>query len=208
MSDPDPGDAPIMVGNTRERILRAASDLFGRQGFSRVSMRMVALAAGVTKPALYYYFRDKESLFEECLADFNTQMEHTMRTATDAAAGIEAAVRSVAEALLTGSPFHPVRVHDELADHVSGGLRRRLRGTFQSVVVDPVTELFVALQQRGELRAEVSPEVASAMLIGVCMAFLRPAESEDWAPVSPGVNATPETTATLVAGLVLRGLAA
>lgn len=197
-----------MVGHTRERILRAALDLFGRQGFSRVSMRMVALAAGVTKPALYYYFRDKESLFEECLADFNTQMEQTMRSASDAAAGIEVAVRSVAEALLTGSPFHPVRVHDELADHVSGGLRRRLRGTFQSVVVDPVTDLFVALQGRGELRAGVSPEAASAMLIGVCMAFLRPAENEDWALMSLGVDATPETTAVVVAGLVLQGVAA
>jgi AcrR family transcriptional regulator len=196
-----------MVGNTRERILRAALDLFGRQGFSRVSMRTVALSAGVTKPALYYYFRDKESLFEECLADFNAQMEQTMRSATNAASGIEVAVRSVAEALLTGSPFHPVRVHDELADHVSGGLRRRLRGTFQSVVVEPVTDLFVALQRRGELRAGVSPEAASAMLIGVCMAFLRPAEGEDWALVPLGINASPEAAAATVADLVLQGVA-
>src|SRR5258708_14114990 len=83
MSNPPfAGAGPTAGMSTRDRILRAANDLFARQGFSRVSMRMVAIAAGVTKPALYYYFRDKESLFEECLAEFNEQMEPTIRAAT------------------------------------------------------------------------------------------------------------------------------
>ena len=207
MSYPDLGADAGVPATTRERILRAANDLFAHQGFSRVSMRAVATAAGVTKPALYYYFKDKESLFEECLSDFNEQMEATMRAAMARPGAIELRVRAVAEALLTGSPFHPVRVHDELAEHVSGGLRRRLRATFQTVVVSPVTDLFTELDRHGELRSGVTPSLAAAVLIGTCMAFLRPSEGEDWLPLPlPGAD-TARQPADMVATLVLRGVA-
>jgi AcrR family transcriptional regulator len=205
MSDLFGGARPVRA-TTRERILRAANDLFGRQGFSRVSMRAVAGAAGVTKPALYYYFRDKESLFEECLADFNEQMEATMRAATTGPGAFHARVCAVAEALLAGSPYHPVRVHEELAEQVSGGLRRRLRATFQTVVVAPVTDLFTDLQRHGELRDGVTPAMAAAALIGTCMAFMRPENGEAWAPV-PLVGADVQQPAEVVATLVLRGVA-
>jgi AcrR family transcriptional regulator len=50
-------------GRGRERILDAASQLFGAKGFSDVSMADVAKAAGVTKAALYYHFADKGDLY-------------------------------------------------------------------------------------------------------------------------------------------------
>lgn len=193
-----------ITASRRERILRSANELFAHQGFSRVSMRAVAVAAGVTKPALYYYFKDKESLFEECLADFNEHMEATMRDATAQDGDVVARVRAVAEALLAGSPFHPVRIHDELAEHVSGGLRRRLRATFQTVVVAPVVDLFTDLQRTGALRDGVTPAMAAAALIGACMAFLRPTDGEAWMPVAAGEG---RGAADIVAELVLRGVA-
>jgi TetR/AcrR family transcriptional regulator len=208
MIRPDPATP---ASATRERILLAARDLFGRQGFSRVSMRAVAGAAGVTKPALYYHFRDKESLFEECLTDFNVELGETMRSAARREGGMPVRVRAVAEALLTGSPFHPIRVHEELAEHVSGPLRERLRATFGSVVVAPVTELFETLQGTGELRQGVSPPAAAAVLIGVSIAFLRSSQGsgEVWAPLPiDGLPTGPRPPADLVSELVLRGLAA
>ena len=200
-------DEPLRA--TRQRILSAASDLFARQGFSRVAMRAVADGAGVTKPALYYHFRDKEALFEECLADFNLELAATMHAAARREGGMAARVRAMAEALLTGSPFHPIRVHEELAEHASGPLRERLRSTFRLVVVAPVTELFEALQHSGELRPDVSPAAAAAMLIGVCIAFQRAShgDGEVWAPL-PIDGLPSRARARLVSDLVLRGLAA
>jgi len=196
---------------TRERILRAARDLYARRGFARVSMREVAAAAGVTKPALYYHFRDKESLFEECLTEFNAELSGTVREATRRGGDMTVRVRAVAEALLTGSPFHPVRVHDELAEQVSGQLRERLRSTFRSVVVEPVTELFATMQRSGELRPGVSPPAAAALLIGTCAAFLGSAqgEPEAWTPLPiDDLQTGPAAAAEVVSDLVLCGVAA
>lgn len=48
-------------GTRREQILEIAAHLF-QKGFRATSLDHVAAAMGVTRPALYYYFRSKEEL--------------------------------------------------------------------------------------------------------------------------------------------------
>ena len=48
----------------RERILQAATQLFAAQGYASTTMAQVVRALGVTKPFVYYYFRDKQEIFE------------------------------------------------------------------------------------------------------------------------------------------------
>jgi TetR/AcrR family transcriptional regulator len=48
-----------------KRLLSAARKIFARKGYSGTSVREIVAAAGVTKPALYYYFRNKEGLYLE-----------------------------------------------------------------------------------------------------------------------------------------------
>lgn len=47
-----------------ERLLRAAADLFAREGFAGTSLEAVAAGAGVTKGSLYHHFTGKADLFE------------------------------------------------------------------------------------------------------------------------------------------------
>ncbi|MEW6238888.1 MAG: TetR/AcrR family transcriptional regulator [Candidatus Omnitrophota bacterium] len=49
--------------DTKEQISRAATKIFAFQGFDGASIREIADAAGVTKPVLYYYFKNKEDLY-------------------------------------------------------------------------------------------------------------------------------------------------
>jgi len=46
----------------RDEILARAAELFANRGYTGTSMNEVAAACGVTKPALYHYFRDKDAL--------------------------------------------------------------------------------------------------------------------------------------------------
>jgi AcrR family transcriptional regulator len=48
----------------RERILQAAATLFAEQGYANTTMAQVVRVLGVTKPFVYYYFRDKQEIFE------------------------------------------------------------------------------------------------------------------------------------------------
>ena len=48
----------------RERILQAAEVLFDRQGYANTTMEQIVQQLGVTKPYVYYYFRNKQEIFE------------------------------------------------------------------------------------------------------------------------------------------------
>ena len=49
---------------TRERILDAAEDVFYDKGVSNTSLNDVAQAAGVTRGAIYWHFKNKSDLFD------------------------------------------------------------------------------------------------------------------------------------------------
>jgi AcrR family transcriptional regulator len=50
-----------------ERILQDGWELFQQKGYLGVSMDELCLRCGITKPTLYYYFKNKENLFVEVL---------------------------------------------------------------------------------------------------------------------------------------------
>ncbi|WP_010140078.1 TetR/AcrR family transcriptional regulator [Oceanicola sp. S124] len=51
----------------RRAALRVASRLFNEKGYHATSLDEIADCIGVTKTALYYYFRNKEELLFECI---------------------------------------------------------------------------------------------------------------------------------------------
>lgn len=66
------GAAPPAGDDARARLLRSATELFARKGYSATTVREIVEAAGVTKPVLYYYFKSKEGLYLELM-----QVPHT-----------------------------------------------------------------------------------------------------------------------------------
>jgi AcrR family transcriptional regulator len=65
--------------DTREHILEVALDLFASDGYEKVSLREIAQRVGVTKPALYYYFANKEELFLALVTPVLTMSEQLAR---------------------------------------------------------------------------------------------------------------------------------
>jgi TetR/AcrR family transcriptional regulator len=53
--------------NARERLMQAAAELFSRKGYAATSVREIVAAAGVSKPVLYYYFKNKEGIYHEII---------------------------------------------------------------------------------------------------------------------------------------------
>jgi TetR/AcrR family transcriptional regulator, regulator of cefoperazone and chloramphenicol sensitivity len=60
---------------TRARIIAAALEVFGRNGFDGSSTRMLAERAGVTLPALHYYFDSKEGVYLACAEHIADRMQ-------------------------------------------------------------------------------------------------------------------------------------
>lgn len=66
---PKPVDGSERANSVRRIIYERATDLFLEKGFTKTSMNEIAAACGVSKPAIYHYFRNKSDLLSTLYAD-------------------------------------------------------------------------------------------------------------------------------------------
>jgi AcrR family transcriptional regulator len=106
-------------------ILQAADELFGELGLEGVSVRDVALRAGVNKALVFYYFASKEKLFEAVLERYYQAHRAALESSFKSDAPLSQKLHSLVDAyldfieqhrrypslvqsLVVGSPaFHP-----------------------------------------------------------------------------------------------------
>jgi TetR/AcrR family acrAB operon transcriptional repressor len=156
---------------TRAGILDAAEHLFHAQGVSRTSLQDIATAAGVTRGAVYWHFKDKIDLFNALMDRVCLPMEEaTQALGRDADLPVVPALRtallSVFERVALDAKLqrfvdiatHKIEYVDELVKVRERRLqiRQRYRATLE--------RLLRLAQKRGELRAAPS---ARQMAIGL-----------------------------------------
>jgi AcrR family transcriptional regulator len=61
--------------DTRSRLRELALQLFAEQGYEKTSLREIAERLGVTKAALYYYFKSKEDIVRSLVEDYVAELD-------------------------------------------------------------------------------------------------------------------------------------
>ena len=61
--------------DTRSRLRELALQLFAEQGYEQTSLREIAERLGVTKAALYYYFKSKEDIVRSLVEDYVADLD-------------------------------------------------------------------------------------------------------------------------------------
>ena len=153
---------------TRNRILDTAECVFERRGVSRTSLNEIALAAGVTRGAIYWHFKDKADLFDAMMQRVLLPLEESIQRdgdpdGDDALAqlrqGLVDALRRIVDDAQVRRVFeiaiHKVEYVDELCavrdrriDGCSGHLRR-------------IERTFAAAMRQGRLARRMSAHAAA-----------------------------------------------
>lgn len=68
-----------MSDNKDQRVLKAARDVFSRYGYARTTMGDIAKAAGMSRPALYLVFPNKDDIFAAVVNRFGAELLETIR---------------------------------------------------------------------------------------------------------------------------------
>ena len=74
---------------TRGKILDAALELFANRGYAGTSVQDIVGIARVTKPVLYYYFRNKSDLYQALVDKAHDERHRVMSEAADAGRDVE-----------------------------------------------------------------------------------------------------------------------
>lgn len=153
----------------KEGLLRTAIDCFGRYGFAGTSIDRIARAAGVTKGALYYHFRDKDELLfaavKERIQDFETSVADRIDPADDPADALRQVAALCASNAQTDSQrqfiltmmVEAIDTNDELSQEFEAMLRR-----FRSFL----KYLIRTGQEAGTFRDDCDAQAGAELMVG------------------------------------------
>ncbi len=164
----------------RAEILSAAKNLFIQRGYHGLAMREIAETLGVTKPALYYHFKDKEELFLAMLESHLDEMEAALDHITASTGPCREKIRHFIEYVLS----QPVeqRALIRLASQEMGQLSAVSRKTFDRLYrekfIGKVEAVIRAGIEAGEIKS-LQPEVATHTLLGMMYPYFYPSHSRD-----------------------------
>lgn len=142
-----------LKSDRRMQLLAAAERLFAERGFQAVRLEDIGAAAGVSGPAIYRHFPNKESLLVELLVGISTRLlagaRHVGSGSSDAAAALDGLIDFHLDFAL-GEP-DLIRIQDRDLAHLPAAAQRQVRRAQRQYV-----EVWV-----GVLR-ELDPELAEA----------------------------------------------
>ena len=98
--NPTKSKAEVLRDFRTDQILDAATVVFGKLGYAESSIERIAEEAGVARSTVYVYFPNKELLLNHCLARHRVVLGGRIRTAVEAAVGLEARLAALFTAVL------------------------------------------------------------------------------------------------------------
>ena len=196
----------VQAAITREQLLDAAERVFCKRGVAKTSLTEVASAAGVTRGAVYWHFKDKTDLFTAMCQRATLPLDAML---DEAGAKVQddplAAVRALAVGALTRLAtvaraqavfevvFHKTELTGELAE-IAG--RQERDGCDCRANVEAILQQAV---RAGQLPADADTALAAriihAFMSGIMREWLRDRDAYDLAAAAPGL------VDTVVAGL-------
>jgi TetR/AcrR family acrAB operon transcriptional repressor len=112
---------------TREDIFRAGISVFARNGYAATTLDDVARAAGCTRGAIYWHFRNKEAFYRETLQRLNRYYDELVDAALNVnGSPLDVVVQATTEVIRKFARDREFRDMQELAMRtaISGGIPR------------------------------------------------------------------------------------
>ena len=164
---------------TRERLLDAAETVFRERGVTRTSLAEVATAAGMTRGAVYWHFKDKADLFRAMCDRATLPLDANFQRAGETAAADPlgtlrelsiGALRNLATHARTQNVFeivfHKSELVDELADLATTHRQDRAVCLAQIENIDPPPPRPPA-SSRADIDAALVTQALHGLIIGV-----------------------------------------
>ena len=152
------------LAKTRTAIMKTATKLFLNKGFGETSTSDIAKEIGITQPALYHHFNDKEVLFLDVMTAHGSKVRQEVnRVMRETDQKGEDRLWELAKTLLR---LHPKDIYEQwqsAGELLTQSSRRKLNVIFMIDYIEPVSEFFK--QPDVKVRPDVLPKEAAELFI-------------------------------------------
>jgi TetR/AcrR family transcriptional regulator len=153
---------------TRNAVLNAAERLFAEEGFAATSMRDISKASGISHPLIHHHFGSKNDLYRavkrRLVEDYARRFPKAAKAANQPL-DVRAEMRRLMK-YIGGNPMLlrlAARTHVDQDNQVWPG---------EPTVLDMLRQRITISQNRGLIRADVSPEYLATMVLGLVYFWL------------------------------------
>ena len=171
---------------SRKELVAVAIDCFALHGYQGTTIDMIARAAGVTKGALYYHFKDKEDLLFACVRDRVMDFEERVVAAVTPVDDASRALEKIAHSCLFVATRNNHRrflltlMVEAIDSNASLAAQfREVMKRFRAFV----SGIIRIGRERGVFRFDVEPEIAAkvfvAGILGAEIQYYQDAEAAD-----------------------------
>lgn len=151
----------------RERILRAATQVFAQHGFYKSTISEIAKLANVADGTIYLYFKNKDDLLICLFEEEMNKIIRIMKEEVTKAVGTENKIRTFIK-----SHLELIAGNKELAEVLQIELRqshkfmKEYMGTKLNDYLNIISGIILQGQKAGEVSSEIVPGIAKRILFG------------------------------------------
>lgn len=149
---------------TRQAIIKTATKLFLQKGFGETSTRDIAKQIGITQPALYHHFSDKEVLYLDVMnklsGKIRQEINKVMRKHD------LASEEQLLEIVKVLKKHHPLSIYDQYRQTMlllSKSSQQKLNIIFTMDYLEPISDYFK--QPSVKLRPDLLPKEAAELFL-------------------------------------------
>ena len=171
---PDASNPRSDYSDTERQIFDAALQVFAREGRHGARMQAIADAADINKAMLHYYFRDKETLYEEVLAYTVRRFAASFGESMQEAPTFEETLRAFIDGYVEFVRSNEAAMRLMVQENLAGGspIGEHLPDATKSGEAPPqiLVKTIAAAVEAGEIRS-VDPHHTVLSVISTCLFF-------------------------------------
>jgi TetR/AcrR family acrAB operon transcriptional repressor len=156
---------------TKEKIMGAALQLFKNKGFDATRLQDIAKAAGMTRGAIYWHFKNKLDILTTLMLDMKKRFEVLLKNFQeedgDAVEKLIRLIHGIIMAHTADERFQDIIIVMMSNYQISQNLRKHhFKGEFPTQFIETVSDLTRQGMDEGTIRRDIDPnEIAWLILI-------------------------------------------
>lgn len=128
--------------DTYQFIIRVSYQLFMELGYRKVSTRMIAEHCGITQPALYHHFKNKQDIYKAVINTSIQQTEHALLKITEEFQNLEECIYQIAIYFLENYQEDLMQMFHDLQHEMPNDIQTQLRIRWQEGFLKPIIQVF------------------------------------------------------------------
>lgn len=198
---------PHDAEETRRTILQVAQQLFMEYGYRAVTTRQLAEACGLTQPALYHYFADKQEIYLAMVGEEIAKIRAALERIARRNDTVSERLKSVASYLMSRVQYDLGLMLHDVRYELTPPARATLDAQFHSGFIVPIASIFEDGIQQGVFRSVehggMNPLPVTYLFMSMISRFTGQTPSQ--APF-PGKPTSIASGAELIVQILLHGL--